>query len=226
MFRGSFGPVADGTNVLTGTFFSEPGGLSSDVPMLISSTFHEWSAARNNPGLEVITADSAMRMLRERAGFRGGLGEKAEEVYQAYAAAFPGAKPVEIMTMISSSRKGVVATADAKSKQEAPVYVAWFGWEPPLFDGRMRAFHCLDICFWYANTDLMLTHTGGGKRPRELSDKMSEALLQFMRTGDPNGGGLPKWPAYTSENGETMVLNDVSEVLNDPDRAARSLIPD
>lgn len=40
-----------------------------------------------------------------------------------------------------------------------------------LFNNRMRAFHCLDICFWYANTDLMLTHTGGGKRPRALSEK-------------------------------------------------------
>jgi para-nitrobenzyl esterase len=55
---------------------------------------------------------------------------------------------------------------------------------------------------------------------------MSDALLQFMRTGDPNGGGLPHWPAYTVENGEVMVLNDVSQVMNDPDREARELIPD
>jgi para-nitrobenzyl esterase len=95
-----------------------------------------------------------------------------------------------------------------------------------MFNGRMRAFHCIDICFWYYNTDLMLTHTGGGKRPRDLSEKMAGSLLQFMKTGDPNGGGLPEWPVYTVENGETMVLNDVSEVQNDPDRAARELIPD
>jgi para-nitrobenzyl esterase len=225
-FRGSFGPVADGINIPAGTFFSEPGGLSSQVPMLISSTFHEWSVARNNPEIEEITADSAKQMLSARAGFRGGLGDKAGEVYDAYAGAFPEAKPVELMIMISSNRKGVVATANAKSNQEAPVYVAWFGWEPPLFNGRMRAFHCLDICFWYYNTDLMLSHTGGGKRPRELSEKMSGALLQFMRTGDPNGGGLPDWPVYTVDNGETMILSDMSEVRNDPDRAARSLIPD
>jgi para-nitrobenzyl esterase len=225
-FRGGFGPVADGVNIPAGTFYSDSAGLSSQVPMLISSTFHEWSVARNNPELEEMTPDSAKQMLSARAGFRGGLGDKAGEVYDAYARAFPDAKPVELMIMISSNRKGVIATANAKSNQEAPVYVAWFGWEPPLFNGRMRAFHCLDICFWYYNTDLMLSHTGGGKRPRELSENMSGALLQFMRTGDPNGGGLPYWPAYTVEKGETMVLNDVSEVLNDPDREARSLIPD
>ena len=71
----------------------------------------------------------------------------------------------------------------------------------------------------------MLTHTGGGARPRKLSEKMSGALLQFMRTGNPDGGGLPTWPKYTSENGEVMVLDDESVVKNDPDREARKTLP-
>ena len=66
--------------------------------------------------------------------------------------------------------------------------------------------------------------TGGGKRPRDLSMKMADALLNFMRTGDPNGGGLPAWPVYTPEKGATMMLNDVSEVKNAPDREARNVI--
>ncbi|MBN2698835.1 MAG: carboxylesterase/lipase family protein [Bacteroidales bacterium] len=223
-FRGSFGPVADDRNIPSGKFFSEAEGLSSDVPMLICSTFHEWSAARTNPELENITKEKAIESLKERAGFRGGLGEKAEAVYNAYEKAFPEARPVELMTMIASNRQGVVETATSKANQPAPVYVAWFGWEPPLFNNRMRAFHCLDICFWFANTDVMLTHTGGGKRPKQLSDKMADALVRFMKTGTPNGGGLPDWPQFTAKNGETMILNDVSEVKNDPDREGRILL--
>jgi para-nitrobenzyl esterase len=145
-------------------------------------------------------------------------------VYDAYARAFPDAKPIEIMTLVASNRKGVIETATAKTNQIAPVYVAWFGWEPPLFNKRMRAFHCLDICFWFCNTDLMLSHTGGGSRPRALSEKMSDALLHFMRTGDPNCESLPEWPLFTVDKGETMVLNDVCEVQNDPDREGRELI--
>jgi para-nitrobenzyl esterase len=128
------------------------------------------------------------------------------------------------MTMVARNRKGVVETATAKSKQPAPVYVAWFGWEPPLFNNRMRAFHCIDICFWFYNTDLMLTHTGGGARPRALSEKMSDALLQFMRTGDPNCASMPEWPVFTVENGEVMILNDKCEVQNDPDREGREML--
>ena len=115
--------------------------------------------------------------------------------------------------------------ADAKSKQSPPVYMAWFGWQPPLFDDRLRAFHTLDQCFWFYNTDVMLTHTGGGARPRVLSEKLANSLLQFMKTGDPNGGGLPEWPRYTSEKGELMFLDDVCEVQNDPDREARNHLP-
>ena len=123
------------------------------------------------------------------------------------AAADFGVGPV----LLSSSCKSAV---EDKDRQDAQV----------LFN-RMRAFHCLDICFWFHNTDLMLTHTGGGARPRTLSEKMAGSLLRFMREGNPNGGGLPDWPQYSSENGETMILNDVSEVKNDPDREARNALP-
>jgi len=222
--RGGFSPVADGINIPKGQFFAEPNGLSSDVPMIINTNFHEWGMARTMPEMELITADKAKEMLKERAGMGGGLGDKAGVVYDAYAKIYPSAKPIEILTLVSSNRKGAIETADAKASQKAPVYLSWFGWEPPMFDHRMRAFHCLDICFWYANTDLMLTHTGGGKRPRALSEKMSGALLQFMKKGNPNGGGLPEWKAYTTAKGETLVINDHSELKNDPDREARKLI--
>ncbi len=220
-FRGGFRPVADGINIPKGTFFSDPKGASANVPMLICSTFHEWAMSRTNPELEDISAEQAIETMKERIGFRAGLGAKSEEVYTAYAKQFPEAKPIEIMCLISSNRSAVVNTANAKKQQSAPVYTAWFGWEPNMFNGRMRAFHCIDICFWFYNTDLMLTHTGGGSRPRKLAEKMSDALLQFMRTGNPNVTGLPEWEAYNEETGPVMVLDDECVLMNDPDREAR-----
>ena len=221
LMRRGFSPVVDGYYLPQHPYYPEPAPSAADVPMIICSTFNESSPSRDNAALENMTLDEVVENIKERAGF----GDKAKEVVDAYAKAFPDKKPVEIYSLISSNRKNTVALADVKSKQPASVYVAWFGWQPPLFDGRQRAFHCSDICFWFYNTDLMLTHTGGGARPRKLSEKMAGTLLQFMKTGDPNGGGLPQWPRYTSENGETMVLDDVSEVQNDPDREARKALP-
>ena len=84
-----------------------------------------------------------------------GFGDRAEGVVAAYAKAFPDSKPVEIWSLVTSNRQNAVGLADAKASQPAPVFVSWFAWQPPLFDGRIGAFHCADICFWFHNTDLM-----------------------------------------------------------------------
>jgi hypothetical protein len=46
-----------------------------------------------------------------------------------------------------------------------------------------------------------------------------------MKTGNPNGAGLPEWPKYSTANGETMVFDDACEAKNDPDREARKALP-
>ncbi len=216
--RGGFAPVADGRFLDEGTFYTSNSHFSADIPMIICTTFNEQSPSRVDSSLENIGIGDVKEKLKSR------FGDKTGEIVDSYAKVFPDKKPVEIWSMVMSNRKSAIATADAKAKQKAPVYLAWFGFQPPLFDGRMRAFHCDDICFWFYNTDLMLTHTGGGARPRRLSEKMAKSFVNFARTGNPNGGGLPNWPKYTSANGETMILNDECVVKNDPDREARKAL--
>lgn len=211
-FRGGFGPVADGVNIPKGDFFSDPNGLASDIPMLISTTFHEWNPTRTSPELEEIDWAGVVEKIQPR------FGDTSKKIVDAYRQDFPEASPADIWAMVLSNRQGAINTANSKSKQKAPVYLAWFGWEPNLYSGRMKAFHCIDICFWFDNTDRMFTHTGGGDRPMKLAKAMSNSLLSFMKTGNPNGGSLPKWEEYSEEGGETMILNDVSYLKNNPDK--------
>jgi para-nitrobenzyl esterase len=221
-FMGGFGPVADGFYITQQPFFS--GELSSDVPMIICSTFHELSPSSFNSSLEEITFEKAKELAKTMRGFGVSLAENASNIIDAYAKSFPGKKPIEILSMALSNRLQTIKTADAKVQQQAPVYLAWFGWNPPVFDGRLRAFHTMDIGFWFYNTDVQISHTGGGARPRKLSAKMSDALVQFMKTGNPKGVGIADWPKYTSANGETLILDDKCEVKNDPDREARKTL--
>lgn len=216
---GGFGPVADGIYLPQQPFYSVE--LSSEIPMIICSTFNERSPSSFDSSLENITFDKAKELAKTIRGFGVSLAENASNIIEAYAKSFPGKKPVEILSMALSNRLQTIAVANAKIKQQAPVYLAWFGWNPPLFDGRLRAFHTMDIGFWFYNTDVQISHTGGGARPRRLAAKMSDALVQFMKTGNPNGAGLPDWPRYTMANGETMILDEKCEVKNDPDREAR-----
>jgi para-nitrobenzyl esterase len=223
--RAGFSPSVDGTILPQHPFAPQAAPTAASVPMIICSVENEQAPAWTDASLVNITLPEVAEKLKQRAGFGPGLGDKAMDVVSAYAKAYPDKKPVEIWSLVSSNRAGVVTLADAKVKQPAPVFVTWFAWQPPLFDGRIGAFHCVDICFWLNNTDLMYTHSGGGARPRKLAEKMSKSLVQFMKTGDPNGAGLMPWSKYTSEKGETLVLDDVPAMKNDPDREPRKALP-
>lgn len=222
---GGFSPVVDGRFLPQHPFSPAASDLASDIPMIVCTTFYERSPSSFDSSLEDITLDKAKELVKTMRGFGPGLGENSPAIIDAYALSFPDRKPIEILAMVLSNRKNAIELCNVKSLQSAPVYLAWFGWNPPLFDGRLRAFHTMDISFWFYNTDVQISHTGGGSRPRKLATAMSGSLAQFMRTGNPNGGGLPEWPEYTSEKGETMILDDVSEVQNDLDREARKSLP-
>ena len=224
MGRG-FSPVVDGVVLPQHPYAPAPAPSAAGIPMIISSVENEQSPSWTDASLESITLEQVVEKVKARAGFGAGFGDKAQEIVESYAKAFPDKKPVEIWSLVSSNRQSVVALAEMKVQQPAPVFVNWFTWQPPLFDNRIRAFHTVDICFWFYNTDLMLTHTGGGPRPRALSTKMAAALLQFMKTGDPNGAGLAHWPKFSASQGETMVFDDKCEAKNDPDREARKGLP-
>jgi para-nitrobenzyl esterase len=218
--RRIFQPNIDGKYIPQHPYYPEAPATAAEIPMILCSGNNEDSPSWPDSSLETITFQGIKDELSKTYGV-----EKSGEIVDAYAKAFPAKKPVEIWSMVTTHRQKNIILADAKSKQTPPVFMAWYGWQAPLFDKRLRSFHTADICQWFYNTDLMLSHTGGGARPRALSKKMAGSLLQFMKTGDPNGGGLPQWPRYTSEKGELMFLDDVCEVQYDPDREARKSLP-
>ncbi len=215
---GGFSPVADGEVLPADGFFKDD--VAKNVPLMLCTTTSEMGLSKENLEMENMDWNAAVALVKN-------LGmENAEDVLNAFKAAFPAKKPVELVNILIANRKNVIATADAKYVQGAPVYLAWFDYNAPLFGGRIRAFHCADICYWFKNTDLMVTHTGGGAEPRGVSDQMSAALLAFMRTGNPNCPEIPQWPAYTPEEAATMIFDVKSEVRNAPDRAALAIMPD
>ena len=216
---GGFSPVADGNVLPADGFFKDD--VAANVPLILCTTTSEFALSKENAQMEAMSFEDAVALVRDSFGQ-----PDAEAVLKAYQEAFPNKKPIELVNLTVAQRKNVLATADAKCKQGAPVYLAWFDYNAPLFNGRIRAFHCSDICYWYKNTDLMVTHTGGGSEPRKVSDQMSAALLAFMRTGDPNCPEIPQWPAYTPEEAPTMIFDVKSEVRNAPDAKALAILGD
>jgi para-nitrobenzyl esterase len=217
-------PVVDGTDLPATPFDPTAPAVSANVPLLVGNTFHEFSPGINNPDAGRMT----WAQLAER--FASTLNAQTPAIVAEYRKNFPRATPLEVTAMIGADifRRGAVQQADSKSAQAAqggaPVYQYWFGWKTPVLDGRPLAFHCQDLAFWFDNIDLCAQATGGGDGARALATKMSDALVAFARTGDPNHPGLPRWPAYTTAAPANMILDERIEVRMDPDKEARRLI--
>jgi para-nitrobenzyl esterase len=89
-------------------------------------------------------------------------------------------------------------------------------WRSPVRDGKLKAFHTLDIPFIFENVDLATAMTGANQSRYALQDRMSAAWSAFAHTGNPNVKGLPEWPAFDATRRATMFLDDECKVVNDP----------
>ena len=203
--RLGFAPVADGRVLPEAPFNPRAPELSADVPMIIGTTLNEFTTAMNHPEYELMTEPELA--ARTEAMFPG----HADAVMAAFRARTPRATPFDLWSRIASApvRQAAIRQAAAKAAlNRAPAYLYWFAWHTPVFDGRPRAFHCAEIPFVFANTDFCDHMTGGGSRARALSAIVSDAWIQFARTGNPNHAGMPSWAPFSRKTAPSMIFDD------------------
>jgi para-nitrobenzyl esterase len=83
-------------------------------------------------------------------------------------------------------------------------YLYYFVHEPPISPGQpnWRATHGAEIPYAFNNPSPAWTEVG-----RSLADAMSSYWVNFAKNGNPNGPGLPMWPAVQpAEREQVMVL--------------------
>jgi para-nitrobenzyl esterase len=74
------------------------------------------------------------------------------------------------------------------------------------------------------NTAVAEGMSGNGPEARRLAALMSETLLAFAQSGNPNHAGLPHWHPYSLKRRETMSFAAESRLVEDPRGAERHLI--
>lgn len=95
----------------------------------------------------------------------------------------------------------------------APVYAYVFTKQI----GDAGVYHTAEIPYIFNNL----------KEVSPLADTMTELWSSFAWTGTPSAAGVPEWKPYTRQNGNTMLLDDKSELVqHHDDELLHSLMPE
>jgi para-nitrobenzyl esterase len=70
------------------------------------------------------------------------------------------------------------------------------------------AYHTAEIGYAFHNLDSI--KRAWQPADRELEKLMSSYWVQFVKTGNPNGPGLPRWEPFSKEDPQAMIFNDSS----------------
>lgn len=223
----SWAPTMDGDYIP-----SEPVGekypeIAKNIPLLIGSNMTEWTTipllfdlAKNQADNRNTWTEAEVKQRLQKQ-----YGAQTEAIIKAFQQAYPERKLADALYVDSFLRTPAIKTANLKAAQQgAPVYQYLFTWDTPVFNGLPMSYHTSEIPFVFNNIDRVQKTTGGGKEAQELAQKISSAWVNFAKTGNPNGKGLPQWDAYTQENGNTMIFDTKLSVKQHHDRALLKLL--
>ena len=185
-------------------------GRQHDVPVIVRSNADEMTMLGAAAGAETLE--------QYRETIRNEYGEHADALLET----FPAATDEEAQRARIAS--GTDATfgwemrtwARMMETVSSPAYLYFFSRVPPAPDAdRYGAYHTAEIPYVfdnfgvsphpYANRDYTDTD-------RRLSDILASYWVNMAATGDPNGEGLPEWPAYDPEADAALHIGDTITV--------------
>lgn len=219
--QGGYGPIVDGAFLPDTPAAIFAAGRQSDLPVLIGFTRDE---GFNGIARAVDVADyqaKARQMWGDRAG--------------AFLKLYPADAASLRRTATDAARDASVASAmhawaSAQSAHgKAPVFAYMFSRVQPYAPGitftdhdpaTAGAYHTVDVPYWLQTLEslnLFRTTRNWTDWDRALADQASDAVVAFVRTGDPSTPRLA-WPHYEPERERIVELGDRVRVIAWPNR--------
>jgi para-nitrobenzyl esterase len=221
--RAGFSPVLDPKILPAHPFDPIAPAISSGVPLIIgcNQTEQTFFSLRDDDAFH-LTEDGLAKRIAALAP-----DADSPRILATYKALHPDASPSEIFFVAGTDRgvrRGSIRLAERKiAQRSAPVYMYLFAWKSPALDGKLHSPHTAEIPFVFDNIGIPKFMTAHTSQEKELAAKMSQAWIQFARSGKPDHNGIPNWPQYDFEKRATMIFDTTCRIVNDPESETREL---
>ncbi|WP_198354299.1 carboxylesterase/lipase family protein [Sphingomonas sp. MA1305] len=196
----AFRPVIDGYFLTEAPATSFADGRAAHVPLLVGTNTQEGPAS-------AVLGDLPPTVANYRAGLARMFGARADAAFALYPAA-SDADVIAAATAVASD--GFLAAQtwrwfDLSRRAGAPTYWYLFAHVRPRMvsdtSGRplpWGAVHSAEIEYALGNLDANPLYVWTDA-DRQVSRTMSGYWANFVKTGDPNGAGLPRWPRAAAD---------------------------
>ncbi len=210
------GPILDGKLVVETAQSAYVAGRQAYVPLIIGNNSAEIGGAFVNRSSS----------KEELFSLFGDLENEAKAAYDP-----DGNKEfAEVITMFNTDKvwgEPARFTARSFADQGISAYEYLFSYVSPSMKQYMRygAGHGSEVSYVFDN----LSIGGFGSPPpsptaedKEVARMMNAYWVDFAKTGNPSGNGLPKWPVYSPKNNEILDIQADGKAVGKPDpRKAR-----
>lgn len=175
---------------------------TNQIPMLIGSVFGEFGAS-SAAGFDKssLSYEDGRRMVTAALGE-----DTAAELLPLFAEAYPERNPVDALVLDCIFRLPTKALIRQRSAMNRCTWSYLFNMDMPL-DGGRAPWHCSDIPFAFHNTDLAPV-ARNAEHAKLVEKQVSESIIAFVKTGNPNNPSIPEWPCSTETVDNTMTFDE------------------